>query len=125
MPSAFFRTPSLLLCLFAPLTFAAPAWESAPFRAVPKVMLADARALPVPEDAAIEVLLESTRVELDAQGRETRTRYVAYRVLTEDGARSCATVREWFSPWHEARPEVRARVITADGKVHTLDPKTL
>ena len=32
--------------------------------------------------------------------------------------------QEW-EPWHEAKPELRARVISPDGVVHWLDPRTI
>ena len=72
------------------------------------------------------VILENEEsVSFDAEGKATRTRYYLYKVLTQKGAAEWADVSASWEPWHEERPVLRARVITADYTVHTLDANTV
>ena len=48
-----------------------------------------------------------------------------HRLITPDSIDEWATVEQEWQPWHEDRPELRARVIAPDGSVHWLDPKTI
>ncbi len=114
--------------LFVALPFSSLAvepWEEAPFTAAPAKLRAAADKLPPPAKADVEVLLEEVDYTFDAQRRLTQRRRLVYRVLTAQGARAWATTGDRFQPWHEARPEFRARVVTAAGAVHDLDPATL
>jgi len=116
----------VLAVLLASLpAFAADPWDAPPFSADPSALAGAAAALPPPPGAEVEVLLEEGTFSYDAKGRETTTSRLVYRVLTPEGAKSWATVGVGYAPWHEERPEVRARVITPDGKAHALDPSTL
>ncbi len=116
----------VLAVLLASLpALAADPWDAPPFTADPVAIAGAAAALPTPEGAEVEVLLEEGTFSYDAQGRETSTSRLVYRVLTPEGAKSWATVGIGYAPWHEERPELRARVITPDGKAHVLDPSTL
>jgi tetratricopeptide (TPR) repeat protein len=105
--------------------FAADPWDAPPFSADPAAIAGAAAALPKPAGAEAEILLEEGTFSYDAQGRETATLRLIYRVLTPEGAKSWDTVGIGYAPWHEERPELRARVITPDGKAHALDPATL
>ncbi|HVG63100.1 MAG TPA: DUF3857 domain-containing protein [Hyalangium sp.] len=116
---------ALVVLLAALPAFAADPWEAPPFTADPAAIAGAAAALPTPPGADVEVLLEEVSYSYDAKGREMSTSRLVYRVLTPEGAKGWATVGIGYSPWHEARPEVRARVITPDGKAHSLDPSTL
>src|SRR5207253_2553967 len=48
-----------------------------------------------------------------------------FRVETEEGVTSWARTEGQWDPWYQAKPQIKARVLTADGTVHLLDPKTL
>jgi tetratricopeptide (TPR) repeat protein/transglutaminase-like putative cysteine protease len=115
----------LAVLLAALPALAADPWDAPPFTADPAAIAGAAAALPTPPGAEVEVLLEEGTYSYDAKGRETSTSRLVYRVLTPEGAKSWATVGVGYAPWHEERPEVRARVITPDGKAHLLDPSTL
>ncbi|WP_263451878.1 DUF3857 domain-containing protein [Hyalangium gracile] len=116
----------VLAVLLASLpAFAASPWDAPAFSADPAALVGAAAALPTPEGVDVEVLLEEGTFSYDAKGRETSTSRLVYRVLTSEGAKGWATVGVDYTPWHEERPEVRARVITPDGKAHLLDPSTL
>lgn len=115
----------LAVLLAALPALAADPWDAPPFTADPAAIAGAAAALPTPAGAEVEVLLEEGTYSYDAKGRETSTSRLIYRVLTPEGAKSWATVGVGYAPWHEERPEVRARVITPDGRAHVLDPSTL
>ena len=65
----------------------------------------------------VVVLLSDQRYTLDAAGRETYTHRLVYRILTTGADGSWSTVEHGWAPWHQARPEVRARVITPEGVI--------
>ena len=116
---------SLFLILAPLFTFADEPWEKAPLTAEPAAVLRAAHEAPVPEGADIVVLLDEHRYVFDTEGRAELTRRLVYRVLTQAGSQSWATAQKDWAPWHQARPVIRARVITADGIAHMLNPKTL
>ncbi|MFL5350119.1 MAG: DUF3857 domain-containing protein [Hyalangium sp.] len=116
----------VLAVLLASLpALAADPWDAPAFSTDPAALAGATAALPTPTGAEAEVLLEEATFSYDEKGRETATSRLIYRVLTPEGAKSWATVGVDYSPWHEERPEVRARVVTPDGKAHLLDPSTL
>ena len=106
-------------------TAAAAPWEAAPFTADPgAVALAAAQVKGEEGDDAVVLLME-VGYSYDAAGRETYSQRLVYRILTASAHESWSTVEESWEPWHQARPEVRARVITPDGAEHPLDPTTI
>lgn len=100
-------------------------WGAEPLSGDPAAILAAARALPPPKGAAVDVLLEEGTFVFDERGAATFTYRLVYRPLSREAARSWARVERSWSPWHQARPDVRARVITPGGGVHLLDARTL
>jgi transglutaminase-like putative cysteine protease len=77
-------------------------------------------------DDAEAVVLESQRTfTFDAEGNYVENRYIVYKVLNIAGAEDWASISVEWEPWHEERPTLRARVLTADKAVHELDPKTI
>ncbi len=100
-------------------------WLSGAFVSDTKAILRAAMALKVEEGTDIVVLLDERSFVYAEDGRKTRTRRQVYRVVTPAGAENWSDVEYQWEPWHQERPQVRARVITSDGSVHTLDPKTL
>ncbi|WP_224362535.1 DUF3857 domain-containing transglutaminase family protein [Hyalangium versicolor] len=116
----------VLAVLLASLpAFAAAPWEAPAFSADPAAMAGAAAALSPPAGADAEVLLEESTFSYDAKGLETSTTRLVFRVITAEGAKSWATIGVEYAPWHEQRPEVRARVITSEGQAHLLDMSTL
>jgi len=71
------------------------------------------------------VLYNEESYVYEADGKESHTSYLVYKVLTQKGADGWDGVSANWEPWHENKPEVRARVVTPDGAVHALDPKTI
>lgn len=115
---------SLLCALMALPAQSAEPWRAAPFTADPAQAVAAAKALPA-VDSDSEILFERHERSFDAQGRELNRDYLWIHILQPTGVERWGTITESFQPWYQDRPVVRARVITADGKAHPLDPKTM
>ena len=103
---------------------AAEPWDN-PFSSDTAELLRSARQLSVPEGQEVQVLLEEHRVSVTSNGRVHATCRKVYRILSAEAVEDWSSVEESYQPWREQRPEIRARVITRIGSVHTLDPKTI
>jgi tetratricopeptide (TPR) repeat protein/transglutaminase-like putative cysteine protease len=114
--------PLLALVLAA----ASPApWEGEPFAGDAKAIAEAAAKLPPGRaDASTDLLLEEVAIVLDDAGRATRTQRYVYVLRSPEAARAWA-VRYEYTPWYEAKPEIRARVVTATGVERWLDAATL
>ncbi|HPW55884.1 MAG TPA: DUF3857 domain-containing protein [Thermoanaerobaculaceae bacterium] len=104
---------------------AAAPWEGGPFAADPRALVTAAAAEAAKETAPVLVLLAEQRLEADAEGRLTETTRLVYRINGEAALEWWPQVEQGWAPWRQARPEVRARVVTPDGVAHALDPKLL
>jgi tetratricopeptide (TPR) repeat protein/transglutaminase-like putative cysteine protease len=100
-------------------------WDAPEFAGDPKAILQAAQAVPNPKGYDVIVLLDDRHVTLDAQGRMTEVRRFTYRVNTTKGVENWGSIAASWEPWHQERPELKTRVITADGATHLLDPATL
>ncbi len=121
--------PALFLLLTTPLTAAPPAgsaepWEGTPFAGDPKA-IAQAAAKVEPGEGDVVVLFSDALYSFDEAGRETYTQRLVYRVVSPRAHESWSAVEENWAPWHQERPEIRARVITPDGVAHPFDPANL
>src|ERR1700686_2354552 len=119
--------PSMVQATQPATTAANPAqpWDGAPF-SVDGPALAPAPAkIEGDEGDDVVVLLAEASYSYDAAGRETYSQRLVYKILTAAAHESWSTVEESWAPWHQARPEIRARVITPDGAEHLLDPATI
>ena len=70
-------------------------------------------------------LLEDSTWRVDGQRRVTRRSHEVYRVMDQAGVDSAGEVSVSWSPWHERRPVVRARVINKGGRVFVLSEEAL
>ena len=109
----------------APPAAAAAPWEGAPFTAGAGAVALAAAKVKAEEDDDVVVLLMEVSYGFDEAGRETYSQRLVYRILNANAHESWSTVEEGWEPWHQARPEIRARVITPDGAEHPLDPATV
>ena len=75
--------------------------------------------------ADVVVLDDEENYVFDSDGKFTRTVYLVYKVLTQKGANGWDNISLDWEPWHEERPTIQARVLTPDGVLHPLDPKTI
>jgi tetratricopeptide (TPR) repeat protein len=99
-------------------------WDTEPFLAKPSALL-QAAAAAGDHRGEVTILLEEGRYAFDAQGRCDYRYHLVYRIETAAGASSWATVTADWSPWHESRPSLRARVIAESGESRDLDPATI
>lgn len=110
---------------FCAVALAQAPWEGPPLSADPAAVLRAAAALPTPQGQDVRVLLETREYQFEADGRHQDTFRRVYQVLTPAAVDSWGSLGWRFEPWYEKRPVLRARVITADGQVHGLDPATI
>ena len=80
---------------------------------------------PAPQGSDVEVLFDESRFVFDGGGRCVTSRWLVARVLTTAGLGAWGTTSAIWSPWHQERPSLRARVIGTDGSVHELDQRTI
>ncbi|HSS51333.1 MAG TPA: DUF3857 domain-containing protein [Thermoanaerobaculia bacterium] len=104
---------------------AAPPWEGAPFSADAPTMARAAARVESEEGDDVVVLFAEASYSYDAAGRETYSQRLVYKILAATAHESWSTVEENWAPWHQAQPEIRARVITPDGAEHLLDRTTI
>jgi predicted Zn-dependent protease len=126
MPKPFNRLFSglaaLLLCSAAS---AADIWDAPSFTAPARELQQNAAGVKRERAVDIVVLLDERTFVLDEQHRLTRTDHMIYRVDSPDGVERWAASSAHWQPWHQARPTIRARVITLNGGEHQLDQKLL
>jgi hypothetical protein len=116
---------TLLILSWEHGALASDAWNAPAFSVDAAVMLREAKAVTAGPDAVVLILLAENSFKFGADGREKRTRHLVVRIENKQGAEAWNTVEARWEPWHQSRPTIRARVITPDGRVHTLDPKAI
>jgi transglutaminase-like putative cysteine protease len=121
------RLPGLVtaLLLVLPPAGAADAWDAPAFSTSAPQLLQSAHDVKRARAVDILVLLDERIFVLDEQHRLTRTSRLVYRVDSPVGVERWAASSARWQPWHQARPEIHARVITRDGREHALDQKML
>jgi len=120
--------PVILLCIAAlPVAVAdgPSGWKIARFTEDARAVYQAASSVTPKTGTDVVVLIDEDNYVFDADGKAVHTSYFVYKVLTQRGAESWDNISINWEPWHEDRPTLRARVITPDSKVHTLDPKTV
>lgn len=121
-----------LLCALASVasgdTGSAP-WLAGPFAASPEAMRQAAdRRLPASlrsQGAPVVVLWRDETLQFDAEGRAYRSRHWVYRIDSAAALETWGQSEVAWSPWSDAVPRLRARVVTADGAEHWLDDGAL
>src|SRR5215470_2326217 len=73
----------------------------------------------------VVVICDEDSYVFDSDGKSVHTNYFVYKILTQRGAENWDEFSARWEPWHDQKPSVRARVISADGAIHDLDLKTL
>lgn len=117
---------ALALAALLPAALAAgEPWDDPAFTAPPAELAAAAAEIEVPEGANVHVLLFEMEYQLSDSAVTSHRERQVYRVLTTAGAAAWASLEVSWSPWYQDRPEIRARVIAPDGRVHELDPTTV
>ncbi|HME32375.1 MAG TPA: DUF3857 domain-containing transglutaminase family protein, partial [Terriglobales bacterium] len=100
-------------------------WEGPAFAADPVAIVSFARQIKPDAYAEATVFLNEYHLTLDSADRGKLVQRMVYRVETKEAIEKWATIAVAWSPWHQKRPTIRARVISPDGTSHTLDPKIL
>jgi transglutaminase-like putative cysteine protease len=118
---------SLLGTCFAKSTVSTQSavYEAPHFSVAPKALYAAASQASATDGTNVIVLTDDEDYVFDDQGRAVHTEYVIFKVLTQAGVEDWAHISVPWAPWREERPAIHARVISADGEVHALDPKTV
>ena len=103
---------------------AAEPWDE-PFAATAAQLLAGANAVSDKDADSAVVLLEEGRFSFDEAGRMTRSYRLVYRITSEDGVDDWGRVETGFAPLHQARPQMKARVVRPSGEEVWLDAATI
>jgi len=98
--------------------------DSAPFALTPAQLLAVVSPSR-PTGLDVEVLLNDFSYEFDAQHRKTYRLHRVYRILTQRGVEQWGSISMPYAAWHQNKPNIRARVVHADGSEHWLSEATL
>lgn len=125
----------LRACLLKCLTFAflavttqanaADVFTGPAFSADPAALRLAAQSVSAEKHSQATVLLDDNSISFDETGKAVEKRHLIYRVENQDGVENWSEVSGQWEAWHQAKPEIKARVITSDGNVHWLDLKTL
>ncbi|HEX6095611.1 MAG TPA: DUF3857 domain-containing protein [Thermoanaerobaculia bacterium] len=99
--------------------------KAAPFTLSSSELLGWAESVRARHDDDVVVLLDEMKVVFDDAGRSSSSRRMVYTTRTQAAADRWAAIATYWSPWHQERPEMTARVVTADGVEHRFDPKTI
>src|ERR1700675_3872659 len=95
-------------CVLLPTVRAADPWDAA-FTGHPKSNIQAARAVPVTDEQDVLVLLEQHQYTIDDSGKTVSTIRKVFRVIREDAIDDWSSVEREYQPWHENKPELRAR----------------
>ncbi|HYJ40139.1 MAG TPA: DUF3857 domain-containing protein [Steroidobacteraceae bacterium] len=114
-----------VLAVFSLPAGAAEAWDAPAFSVPARDLLQAATAVKRERATAVVVLLDERTYVLDEQHRLTSISRLIYRVDSPDGVERWAASTAHWQPWHQAKPTIRARVITLDGQEHQIDQKLL
>jgi tetratricopeptide (TPR) repeat protein len=100
-------------------------WSDAAFTADPVALRQAAQTIEGGKHSEATVLLNDLHFGFDETGKLIERRHLIYRVENQQGVENWAETSGRWEAWHQSRPEIKARVIPADGTEHWLDPKTL
>ena len=101
-------------------------WVAGAFVADPAAVAAAAGLAPGRQPsgpADVEMLWRQDDFSFDDDGHLTHRRRWVYRILTVAGLEAWSVSEVAYSPWHQERPTVRARVVDLDGAERWIDPK--
>jgi len=109
-----------------PETALAALLASSPLAATPdELRRAADEARGTDRESPVTIVLEDGRHSFDDEGRRTVSYRLVYRIERAAAVDEWGSTSAYWSPWYQARPSVRARVLTVDGVMHTLDPGTI
>lgn len=91
-------------------------WRSGPFVASAEELLAAAAADTENSEAPAVMLFQGVHYRFAADGRLEIRRHWIYRVLDAAALGDWSVSQMRWSPWHQERPRIKARVVRADGE---------
>lgn len=100
-------------------------WNAPSFSASPGALQQAAASVKAEKDSVATILVHDERYTYDREGKSVETYHTIYRIENEEGVSGWAETSAQWDPWHQSKPEIRARVITTEGAEYTLDLKTL
>jgi tetratricopeptide (TPR) repeat protein/transglutaminase-like putative cysteine protease len=100
-------------------------WDGPAFQGNPAAIITAASSVDGGKGFDALILLDEHKFSIDEIGRAIERLHLVYRVDTADGVRNWGSTGIRWEPWRQKQPLIRARVITANGVEHMLDPKTL
>ncbi|HTU66772.1 MAG TPA: DUF3857 domain-containing protein [Steroidobacteraceae bacterium] len=116
----------LLLASQSPAVAAESLADADAFSLSPQALYAAASAVRVPDGTVISIVELQEKYSFDADGSNVYTQRFVYKVLGAAGADDGWDELDiHWSPWREDKPQMRARVVAADGTVYTLDASTI
>ena len=104
---------------------AAEVWDVPAFSAPAVQLLKAANAIKRERATDVVVLLDERTFVFDEQNRITRRSRMIYRVDSPSGVENWGASTVHWQPWHQAKPTIRARVISPDGSEREIDQKLL
>jgi tetratricopeptide (TPR) repeat protein len=119
------RTFLLFVVLSASRLLAAGAWPLDFFTSDPKAAIEAATKVAVPDGLDLFAIDAQFNYRVDSDARIARTTRLVLRVVTDRGARELGQYSQAWLAWRQDKPLLKARVITADGQAHLLDPSTI
>jgi len=125
MRSPFRISLAAVLAVFSLPVGAADAWDAPAFSVPARDLLQAASAVKRERPTAVVIMLDERRFVLDEEHRLTTISRMIYRIDSPDGVERWAASTARWQPWHQAKPTIRARVITLDGQEHLIDQKLL
>jgi tetratricopeptide (TPR) repeat protein/transglutaminase-like putative cysteine protease len=101
-------------------------WEArAAFSASPQDVRNAAAKIKADRSSSATILSDEIFISIDETNRVIHRQHFVYRVDSSDAMRWAGTVEALYSPWHQKKPEIQARVISPEGRVSTLNPSVL
>jgi tetratricopeptide (TPR) repeat protein/transglutaminase-like putative cysteine protease len=125
LPSSLRQLIGLFLLFFAAHLGATDVWSRPAFSVDAATLSQAAQSVKPEKHTDATVLLDDLGFSFDQSGRLAEDRHLIYRIETQPGVEDWAEASGQWEAWHHVRPEIKARVITADGAEHWLDSKTL
>jgi tetratricopeptide (TPR) repeat protein len=105
--------------------WAADTWSGPAFTAEVGTLRTFGETVKTAKHAEATVFLNDVNFNFDEAGNLVETRHLIYRIESQDGVQNWSETSGQWDAWHQAKPDIKARVITPDGAVHWLDPRTL
>ena len=111
--------------LFSCRAGAAEPWQAPPFSVPARELQQAAAAIKRERATDVVVMLDERSYTFDEQHRVTMVSRMIYRVDSPAGVQNWAASTASWQPWYQAKPVIRARVVTSDGREHLLDQNLL